>query len=324
MSRSLAVVTPVFDDWDCLAALLPELRTTLSGADSLHIVIVNDGSTTVCDPEHLIDAAHGISSVTIVDIACNVGHQRAIAVGLSTLVDAEYEGQVLVIDSDGEDRPSQVVALLAAAVEYPGAVIVGRRRSRSEGLRFRSFYGLYKRLFRLLTGQPLDFGNLSLLPAESLNRITTMPELWNHFPATLMRSRLPLVKVDTDRSSRYFGVSKMNFVSLVSHGLAGVSAFIDVVFVRLLVLLGVLSGLFFSIGFVAVALRLFTSIEIPTWATALVALSLVGLLQALALLAILTFLLLGNRSIPSTPPRITARQFIRSQRQLVGVPLSER
>lgn len=62
-----------------------------------------------------------------------------------------------------------------------------------------------------------------------------MPELWNHFAATLLRSRLPLVGLFISKGRRSHGHSKMNFVSLVNHGLSAAAVLVDVVFARVLI-----------------------------------------------------------------------------------------
>jgi glycosyltransferase involved in cell wall biosynthesis len=315
---SILIVTPVFNDWECLQALLPDLVTTFSPGAALHVVVANDGSTQRVNIDALQEAAVGCDSLEILDIACNVGHQRAIAIALSHVSGRPDIHRVIVLDSDGEDRPSEAFRVLEASWQEPDALFVGRRRSRSESLQFRGFYQVYKGLFRLTTGQRLDFGNLAVLPMEALPRLTAMPEIWNHFPATLMQSQLPLRKVDADRNVRYFGRSKMNFVSLVGHGLAGISAFTNVVFVRLLVSLGIISATLLAVGGIGLLLRLFTTATVPEWATWAVVIALLLSLQVLALLAIVTFLVLSSRSVVNAPPHFTAQQYVQSVRALVS------
>jgi glycosyltransferase involved in cell wall biosynthesis len=314
---SILIVTPVFNDWECLQALLPDLIESFAASAQVHVVVANDGSTQHENIDALKAAAFGCSSFEILDVACNVGHQRAIAIALSHVSGRSHISRVIVLDSDGEDRPSEALRVLEASWQEPDALFVGRRRSRSESLQFRGFYKVYKGLFRVMTGQRLDFGNLAVLPMDALPRITAMPEIWNHFPATLMQSRLPLRKIDADRNVRYFGTSKMNFVSLVGHGLAGISAFTNVVFVRLLVSLGIISGSLLAVGALGLFLQHFTTATVPEWATWAVVVALLLSLQFLALLAIVTFLVLSSRSVVNPPPHVTAQKYVQSVRVLI-------
>lgn len=161
----------------------------------------------------------------------NVGHQRAIAIGLVDSLRAE-DDLFVIMDSDGEDRPEDAVALLEVARTRSGLAVVGRRESRSEGIAFRASYRVYRALFRLLTGAPLPYGNFSVVPHAMRRRLAAMPELWNHYAAALKKSGQPLVAVGVDRGTRLAGRSRMRFTSLVNHGLSAISVFSDGVFAR--------------------------------------------------------------------------------------------
>ena len=77
--------------------------------------------------------------------------------------------------------------LIARYNVQPGHLIVASRTQRSEGLIFRVGYLLYKKLFRLLTGQDINFGNFSLIPMSLVKRLVCVPSIWNHFAATVLR-----------------------------------------------------------------------------------------------------------------------------------------
>jgi hypothetical protein len=157
------------------------------------------------------------------------------------------------------------------------------------------------------TGEQIEFGNFCLIPKSKLQTLVNIPMIWNNLAATLVRSRLPLVLVTTDRGSRYSGSSKMNFVSLVMHGLSAMAVYSDVVMVRLL--LGTLIlGLVTFLGIiVAVAIRLFTSLAI----TSVVGLLSVIFLQAIILITISAFTILNTRSMKGIVPRFDASSFVR-------------
>jgi hypothetical protein len=62
-----------------------------------------------------------------------------------------------------------------------------------------------------------------------------MSELWNHYAAAMVRSKLPLHMEPVPRGSRISGKSTMNLVALVTHGLSAISVFSDIVGTRLLI-----------------------------------------------------------------------------------------
>jgi len=220
------------------------------------------------------------------------------------------------MDGDGEDQPSAIAQLITEHLANPNAIIVAQRRKRTEAVNFRFFYRIYLFLFRILTGRDLDFGNFVLLPSAAVQRLVFMAELWNHFPATVMRSRLPIMKIPIDRGARYDGRSKMNFTMLVNHGLAAIAAFIDAVFVRLMIATGFVL-VFISAGALAVlAVRICGTWGVPGWATTFLGILLIGLLQVLGLLVVMTFLALAQRSTPSPPPATFATRYVSSVEEL--------
>ena len=314
MSR-LAVIAPVFNDSACLPPLLRDLAVGVPEGWSADIYIVDDGSTEVLQVA-ASDIPASLQSVTILRLSCNLGHQRAIAVGLvEANRDFVYEAMV-VIDADGEDRPQDIPALLAAQESNPGAIVVAQRKSRQEAVRFRLFYTLYKWLFRGLTGRRLDFGNYSILSTDATDRLTHMTELWNHYPATIMRSRLPVVRVPLDRQHRYEGESRMNFTALVNHGLAGIAAFIDTAFARLLAVAVSFTVLLGGLVLTGVIVRLALGVPIPGWLALGTTGAMIGLIQIAAALVILSFFTLSARSTASPPPASFADNYIKNREQL--------
>lgn len=317
--RHMAVVSPVFNDWVCANELASRLSSLRDELPPLTLYLVDDGSIdpAVVDPGSWPNPL----DVRIVHAGTNLGHQRAIAIGLVEALDDEANELFVVIDADGEDDPRSLPDLLtklpAASPEQPAAV-VAQRRGRTETVGFRTFYSLYKAGFRALTGRRLDFGNYSILSRSAAERLVHMPELWNHYPAAIMRSRIPVTKVPTDRSHRFHGTSRMNFVSLVNHGLAAIAAFSDVVFARLLILVSVLSGLTITAGVTVLAIRLWSTVAIPGWATAALGFVLLALIQFLALLALVTFIQLSARSTIPVTPRQAAPNYVRSVETVTG------
>lgn len=242
--RNFCIVTPVLDDWLSLEKLLDELskQEELQGSE-IAVIVVDDGSVQYDRPkEKLIKGP--IKKIQVLRLRANQSHQRAIALGLAHVRKQFSELDVLVMDSDGEDRVEEIAYLLIAADKSPGSIIVAKRRRRSEGLQFRVGYFAYKLLFSLLTGRNISFGNFSFLPSTKVDNILYNSNIWNNFAATILRSRSPIEFLETDRGQRYFGESKMNLTSLMVHGLSAIAVFSDVVISRLIIGLFGISILF--------------------------------------------------------------------------------
>jgi polyisoprenyl-phosphate glycosyltransferase len=235
---------------------------------SLEVVIVDDGSVVACDPREFSGPFSSIAAIRVVRLRRNLGHQRAIAIGLAHLATSASYDAILVMDADGEDTPAGVMQLIEAFRSRGATTAVfAERVRRSESFGFRFFYRLYRWLHYLLTGVAVRVGNFSIVPFSYLRTLLVVSELWNHYAAAIHRSGLPFVMVPIPRGHRIAGRSTMNVVSLVTHGLSAISVFGDIVGVRLLIA-SVLGAVVAAICVVVViGIRLFTSSAIPGWAT---------------------------------------------------------
>ena len=201
------------------------------------------------------------------------------------------------MDADGEDQPQDIPKMLAAmsADDAPVAVFAERGR-RVESFGFRTFYYFYLILHRFLTSRDIRFGNFSVLPWSHLEGLTVFPELWNHYAATVVKSRLPFTRVRLDRGKRLAGRSKMNFTSLVVHGLSALFANQELVGTRLLMMnLVVAAALLLAVAAV-MGVRLFTTLAIPGWATTAMGLLLVLIGQSFVASILVIFATMMNRS----------------------------
>lgn len=308
----IGIVTPVLDDWESLTTLIGALGTALSGRDVIvEVLAVDDGSRQRFDPGALHLPREGaIRRVEVLHLATNLGHQRAIAVGLTEMAQRADIDHVLVMDSDGEDRPEEVARLLEAARAHPGAVVLAQRAKRSESLGFRLAYRAYKLMFRVLTGRVIDFGNFSLLPIDAVRRLVHMPELWNNLAASILRSRVPFVALPTERGRRYAGTSRMNLPALVLHGLSAMSVYTDVIFVRILAAAAGFAVLGVLVMVAVVALRLLTTLTTPGWATTVVANLAVMLLQTLVIVIGAALMQLAGRSTRQVVPAVDAGGYV--------------
>ena len=191
------------------------------------------------DPEIELESGTfaALRRIDVLRLRRNLGHQRAIAVGLAYVEECLHADAVVVMDGDGEDDPADVPRLLERLDEEGHATIVfAERARRSESLVLRVFYSLFKLLHLLLTGKGVRVGNFSAIPRRRLTSLVVVAEIWNHYAAAVFRSRQPYCMIPTFRARRLCGTSSMNFVSLVTHGLSAISVYSDVVGVRLLVM----------------------------------------------------------------------------------------
>ena len=320
-ARRLTVIMPVYNDWPSATMLIHDIGGAMAGSGyAVDIVAVDDGSTEL--PPAFLDPGVGIASVECLVLAANLGHQRAIAVGLMAVAERAELDLVAVMDCDGEDRPPELRTLTDQAARSADKAIVAQRSERSEGVLFKAFYALYTFVFRALTGQRIAFGNFTVLKPAQVRRVIGNAHIWNNFPAALLHSRIAVEYVPTRRGKRYAGQSRMNFIGLVAHGLGAISVHSEAVFVRILFASLGLVLLSMGLGAGALYMKLFTALAIPNWATTVLGFALVISLQALMMPILMAFLLLNNRSAIQPLPTSVALTMIREHWALWPLPVA--
>ena len=309
--KKIYCLTPVYNDWESFEILTSQLEALQKKHDKEYVfslIAINDGST----------EANSVSktslNITLINLKINIGHQRAIATGLQYIYneidDTDY---VVVMDCDGEDRPEDIISLIEKAEENNHKkIIFAQRRKRQETVFFKFGYVIYKKLFKLFTGQKISFGNFSVIPEALLSKVVHQNNIWNHFSGGVIESKIPFDKVLLDRGKRFHGVSKMNFYNLTIHGLSSISVYFDFLSLRILkfTLYGILLCAF-SIIYILYQ-KLFTTNAIPGWASSLTLILTGIMLQLFTVTLIVLLLQLSSRKNISVPNSKTYLDFIES------------
>ena len=312
------IIMPVFNDWSSLDPLLRQLDEELSRKNlEVEILLIDDGST-LKPPADFGSTPHKrIAKIEILRLRRNLGHQRAIAIALAHIEKEMSCEAVVVMDADGEDKPEDAIRLIE---EYQRgdqeSVIFAQRTKRSEGLLFRLSYFIYRRLYKALTGQEIRIGNFSIIPRQLLTRIVVVSEIWNHYSSGILKARIPHRYIPTDRSSRLAGNSRMNYVQLVVHGLSAISIYGDVIGVRALMATVMLAAISVVLIVIAMVVRSATDLAIPGWATYVVGLSFIILLQSVTISFSFVFLILNGRNNYSFLPQRDYQYFVLDVRRV--------
>ena len=312
--KNIYCLAPVFNDWESFSILLEninKLQKRYSKSYLFSIISINDGSIEenqiTCDELEL----------TIINLKVNIGHQRAIAVGLqfiySEVNDCDF---IIVMDSDGEDNPEDIIALIdKSKSQNDSKIIFAQRKKRQESTLFKTGYFFYKYLFYFLSGQKISFGNFSLIPKKLLGKVVHQNNIWNHYSGGIIQSKIPFDKILIDRGKRYKGVSKMNFNSLILHGLSSIVVYFD--FLSLRILRYSVYGIFICVISVSYILyqKIFTDNAIPGWASSLILIISGIILQLFSVTLIVLLLQLSSRKNISAPNSKVYLDFIESKQE---------
>lgn len=313
---------PVFDDWEAAALLLQGLdRACAETGREGRVLLVDDGSS-IPPPASLRGPYRALREVEVLRLARNMGHQRAIAIGLTFLHQERAPAEaVVVLDADGEDRPEDVPVLLDEFERLGGTkVVFAERARRSEGLVFRVFYQVYRAMHFLLTGIAVRVGNFSVLPWSALSTFVVVSEAWNHYAAAVYKARIPHTSVPIARGVRLAGRSTMNFVGLALHGLSAISVFGEIVGGRLLVAATAGFATFLALLLVGVATAWAGWIELPSWIGVWSLVSMILCAQFVILAFVITFSILSARNTLSFLPARDYKFFVSGATRLYPEP----
>ena len=257
---NIIFITPVYNDWESVKILSKDLKQ-ISDDNSWnsHLVIVND-----CSPNQINYEKDSLSLKSdILNLYSNQGNQKCITIGLSFVYDKfkDYD-YVIILDADGEDKPSDIKKLIdLAKSNNDDKIIFSKRQKRNENKTYIFFYTLYKIFFYILTGKTINIGHFSCISKKLISKVLSVDGIWVHYCAALIKSKLSYDTVPCDKGLRYKGKTNQSKRMLLFHGLASMIVFQDIIILKAAVasLVGII---FTSLSFIIIFFAKLFIIEI--------------------------------------------------------------
>ena len=240
----LKILIAVYNDWSSLDILLAEISNNLKATkwSNYEVYIVNDASTLEVPSEIK-------KKVRIINLFNNIGSQGALSIGVKYIQDKDKDiTHLLIMDSDGEDKPHDIIRLLDECNKNENNIVFAKRKKRKENFIFRIMHFIYKKVFKILIGKELDFGNFSCMTKNNLNKIVNINNLQTHYAASILRSKIPFSKIDCEKGFRIEGSSKLSFWKHFAHALMSLSVFVDLIAIK-----------FFFISFLGIILSIISA-----------------------------------------------------------------
>ena len=213
--QKYVIIAPCFNEENLIGTFLQELEVVFEQSHFVFTVVVVDDCSTDNSVSRLKDFKFKSTKyeLVILRLKYNLGHQGAIRQGLRFASSIPALGYI-VMDSDGEDDPKAILQLVNGESFQIKFVSRGKRR---ESLSFKAGYFFYKILFKIISGNTINFGNYSLISRRVMESIHL--QNFDHYSAFLSKQKYKKEYLKYDRRKRIDGVSKMNMNSLVIHGL---------------------------------------------------------------------------------------------------------
>jgi glycosyltransferase involved in cell wall biosynthesis len=110
MKEKITILIPVYNDTGSVNQLLKDISSVFSSTNGFDfaVLIINDGSTEKLTIQEKINF-----DIRVLNLQRNIGHQKAIAIGLAYIKDKNTCDKVLVMDGDGQDRRRKTANILS-------------------------------------------------------------------------------------------------------------------------------------------------------------------------------------------------------------------
>ncbi len=237
----LDVVVPLYNDEEVIETLCETVFNTLQNKfQSIRMILIDDGST---DESYSVALRmRGIyDAIDVIKLAGNFGQHRAILAGLrSTSADL-----VAVMDSDLQDRPEHIPALVERMFEDGTSLAIARRIRRVDSLRKRLFSRLFATTSNLLVPFKIDphLGAFRVMRQSIVKQICEVKEHTGTPFSMLYSLRVPYSAVDLEREARTAGTTGYTFKKSLKLASDRIMTY-SIKPIRLAIVLGIMFGLF--------------------------------------------------------------------------------
>ena len=276
-SKMISVVVPMYNEATMLDTFFETLNPVLDQLEcDYEIVCVDDGSTDGTD-QLLEKIADRDSCVKVVVLSRNFGKEAAMTAGL----DYASGDAVIPIDADLQDPPELILDMVKHWNKGIDVVYAKRVSRESDTALKRQSAGLFYKVFNLFSEItiPENVGDYRLMDRRVVDVIKALPEKDRFMKGLFCWPGFSNITIEFVRVERTSGETKFNYWSLWNFALNGITSFSSVP-VRMGVYLGLLISLLaFIYGVWVVCKTLITGVDVPGYASIMVAILFLGGVQ---------------------------------------------
>lgn len=221
--KTLGIVSPVYNEEEGIDEFIERVikASEALGFASYELLLVDDGSRDG-SVERIMEARKTNSSISLLQLSRNFGHQSAVTAGLAHVVG----DVVLVIDADLQDPPELLTEMIAKWREGDEVIFAQRTSRQESGLR-RVGFELFHRFFKYFIEFqiPDNIGVFGLLDRRAVIEINQLQERNRFLPGLHSWVGFKQGFVKYDRADRAAGEPSQTFKSLFKYALDGVLSF---------------------------------------------------------------------------------------------------
>jgi polyisoprenyl-phosphate glycosyltransferase len=281
-SKLLSIVAPFHNEEEGVGLFYQVLSDVLDGVADIRfeVICVDDGSRDDTLPR-LMSLVDRDPRFSVIELSRNFGKEAALTAGFDT---AKGDA-VIPIDADLQDPPELIPALIAAWQKGADVVLARRCNRDADSFLKRNTAKLFYRLHNGLSQVqiPRDVGDFRLIDKLVLEALKQLPERQRFMKGLFAWLGFKTATIEYTRKPRKAGSTKFSWASLFNLSLEGLTSF-STAPLRLCAYAGGLTAAFtlFYAGFIVLR-TLIQGIDVPGYASLLVAVLFLGSLQLIGI-----------------------------------------
>jgi len=277
----LSIVVPMRNEAPIIDALFVRLIPVLTGLRmSYEIICIDDGSTDAT-LEELLRSRAQYPAMRVLSLSRNFGKDVALSAGL----EHSRGAAVVPIDADLQDPPELIEPMVAKWREGFDVVYATRDRRAGESLLKRASARYFYRIFDRITDFPVphDTGDFRLLDRRVVDVLVRLPERTRFMKGLFAWVGFRQAAITFDRPERGGGASKWSYWRLWNFALDAVTSFSSMP-LKVWSYLGVVISLCaFLYALFLAGLKIVRGIDVPGYASIMVAVLFFGGVQLISL-----------------------------------------
>lgn len=279
--KEISIIIPIYNEEPNISYLFERLETMFQHLGvSYEIIGVNDGSkdNTLAS---LLENHHRNPAIKIVNLSRNFGKEIALTAG----IDYATGDAIIPIDADLQDPPELIESLLDKWCEGYDVVYAVRQSRQGESWLKRFITNAFYRIIGRMSPVeiPPNTGDFRLLDRRVVETLKQMPERTRFMKGIFAWVGFKQTAIFYDRAQRYKGRTKWNYWRLWNFAIDGITSF-SLVPLKVWSYVGLIISLlaFFYAAFLVIR-TLVLGVDVPGYASLMVAVLFLGGIQILTL-----------------------------------------
>lgn len=282
IQKKISIIVPFYNEGDGVVRFYEALNPIINMMEEIdfEVICIDDGSgdSTL---KKLISISELDARFKIIELSRNFGKEGALTAG----IDSAIGDAVIPIDADLQDPPSLIPKMIDKWLEGAEVVLARRADRTSDSFVKRKTAEVFYRVHNLLSNVRIqeNVGDFRLMDRVVVEAIKQLPENNRFMKGIFAWVGFKTVVIDYVRNPRILGESKFSGWRLWNFALEGITSF-SAVPLKFWLYVGILGAfLTFIYGIFIVSKTLIYGIELPGYASILVAILFFGSIQLISL-----------------------------------------